>query len=259
MSNVNPRAAALPHSGVENACSPLPDIEQFLAVVAHELRSPLNGIQSWTHVLEAQLGDATPAMQRALTGIKTGVDQQVRLLDGLMDAAAVLGGSLQLTARPFVLRVVLDEAIEVVSAEAANKEISLNSDLRLEDQCVSGEPQRIRQLFVNLLENAIRYTPAGGVVNLSARVRSAVQEQARGTAMIVVRDTGRGITEARLAHLFEPFYQGTELEGRRGAGVGLGLAVVRQLVLLHGGCVAVSSAGENRGCEFSVCLPLSHV
>ena len=256
MAKIDPYAHAHPDPDAQMGQLPRADIEQFLAAVAHELRSPLNGIQTWTHVLEAQMVDAIPAMQRALTGIKTAVDQQVRLLDRLLDAAKVLGGGLHLSVRPVVLRGVLDEAIEALSNEAASKDISLSAELHLQGQCVSGEPRRIRQLLVNLLENAIRYTPAGGAVKLSARVHPPLLTGDHGRALIVVQDNGRGFDQSRVAHLFEPFCRSEDREGRRGAGVGLGLAVARQLATLHGGSVTGRSAGEHRGSEFSVCLPL---
>jgi len=259
MAEIDPYAHVHPDPDAQAGRLSRTNIEQFLAALAHELRSPLHGIQTWTHVLEAQLIDASPAMQRALTGVKTAVDQQVRLLDSLLDAATVLGGSLRLSVRPVVLRGVLDEAIKAVSDEAANKQISLSAELRLQDQCVSGEPRRIRQLVVNLLENAIRYTPAGGGVKLSARVHQLLLTEGHGRALIVVQDNGRGFDQSRVAHLFEPFCQSDDpdgRDGRRGAGVGLGLAVTRQLAMLHGGSVTGRSAGENRGSEFSVNLPL---
>ncbi len=258
MAKIDPYAPVPADRDAQAGPLPRADIEQFLAAVAHELRSPLNGIQTWTHVLEAQMIDANPAMQRALIGIQTAVDQQVRLLNRLLDAATVLGGSLHLSAHPVVLRGVLDEAINSVSDEAASKEISLSAELRLQDQCVSGEPRRIRQLVVNLLENAIRYTPPGGAVKLSARVHQLLLTGGHGRAMIVVQDNGRGFDQSRVEHLFEPFCQSEGREGRRGAGVRLGLAVTRQLATLHGGSVTGRSGGEHRGSEFSVDLPLCH-
>lgn len=223
--------------------------DQFLAVVSHELRSPLNGIQNWAYVLESQVADGAPLMQRALAGIKTGVDQQVRLIEDLLDATRVMSGKLRLTRAPFVLRTALESALNSVRTLATERRITLHTTHALDEREIDGDADRVQQIVWNLLTNAIKFTQEDGAVWLSADLVGEV-------ARIVVRDNGRGIAPAFLPYLFDPFRQADGAHTRRTGGLGLGLALVKRLTELHGGRVHARSEGEQQGATFTVYLPL---
>lgn len=223
--------------------------DEFLAVVSHELRSPLNGIQNWTYVLEHHLSGGAPLMQRALAGIKTGVEQQVRLIEDLLDATRVMSGKLRLTRKPFELRLALDSALNSVRALAAERGITLHASSTLDTQEIDGDADRVQQIIWNLLTNAVKFTQEGGDVWLSADLVGEV-------ARIVVRDNGRGISAAFLPYLFDAFRQADGAHTRRTGGLGLGLALVKRLTELHGGHVHAHSDGDQRGATFTVYLPL---
>jgi PAS domain S-box-containing protein len=224
--------------------------DQFLAIVSHELRSPLNGIKSWTHVLENRLRDAEPAVQRALAGIMIGVEHQVRLIDDLLDVTRAMSGNLALAKQPMPLVPVLADAVESLRALALEKGLRIVTDLRMGDREIHGDPDRIRQIFLNLLSNAVKFTPPGGTVWVSAR-------EEEGNACIEVRDTGSGVAPEFLPYIFDPFRQADQGAATRGSeGLGLGLALVQRLAELHGGRVACESAGRNQGATFRVYLPL---
>ncbi len=223
--------------------------DQFLAVVSHELRSPLNGIQNWAYVLENQISGGAPLMQRALAGIKAGVEQQVRLIEDLLDATRVMSGKLRLTREPFTLRTALESALNSVRALAADRRITLHASSTLAAHEIDGDADRIQQIVWNLLTNAIKFTPEGGDVWLSADLVGDV-------ARIVVRDNGRGIAPAFVPYLFDPFRQADDSHTRRTGGLGLGLALVKRLTELHGGRLHAHSDGEHRGATFTVYLPL---
>ncbi|PLC42577.1 hybrid sensor histidine kinase/response regulator [Ralstonia pickettii] len=223
--------------------------DQFLAVVSHELRSPLNGIQNWAYVLESQVAGGAPLMQRALAGIKTGVEQQVRLIEDLLDATRVMSGKLRLTREPFVLRTALEGALNSVHALAADRRITLHTTIDVNEHEIDGDADRVEQIVWNLLTNAIKFTQEGGDVWLSADL---LGEAAR----IVVRDNGRGIAPAFLPYLFDPFRQADGAHTRRTGGLGLGLALVKRLTELHGGRVYARSEGDQHGATFTVYLPL---
>jgi len=223
--------------------------DQFLAVVSHELRSPLNGIQNWAYVLESQVAGGAPIMQRALAGIKTGVEQQVRLIEDLLDATRVMSGKLRLTRKPFVLRTALESALNSVRTLAADRRITLHTTSALDEHEIDGDADRIQQIVWNLLTNAIKFTHEDGEVWLSADLVGEV-------VRIVVRDNGRGIAPTFLPHLFDPFRQADGAHTRRTGGLGLGLALVKRLTELHGGRVRVRSDGEQCGATFTIYLPL---
>jgi PAS domain S-box-containing protein len=224
--------------------------DQFLAIVSHELRSPLNGIKSWTHVLESQLGDAQPTVKRALAGIMIGVEHQVRLIEDLLDVTRALNGNLGLVKQSMTLLPVLADAVESLRATALEKDVSLVTDYGIGDREIHGDPDRIRQIFVNLVSNAVKFTNAGGHIWVSARREGAM-------ARVEVRDDGAGIPPDFLPYVFDPFRQADQGSNRRSQeGLGLGLALVKRLAQLHGGHVSCESAGVDRGATFRVHLPL---
>ncbi|HSN20287.1 MAG TPA: ATP-binding protein, partial [Usitatibacter sp.] len=224
--------------------------DQFLAIVSHELRSPLNGIKSWTHVLQNLLRDAEPSVRRALAGIMIGVDHQVRLIDDLLDVTRAMSGNLGLVKQPMPLLPVLADAVESLRATALEKELRIVTDYAMGDREIHGDPDRVRQIFVNLVTNAVKFTQPGGTVWVSARPEGTM-------ARIEVRDNGAGIPPEFLPYLFDPFRQADQGSSSRSQeGLGLGLALVQRLAELHGGYVTCESDGVDRGATFRVYLPL---
>ena len=224
--------------------------DQFLAIVSHELRSPLNGIKAWTHVLENRLADADATVKRALAGIMIGVEHQVRLIDDLLDVTRAMSGNLGLAKQPMQLLPVLADAVESLRALAHEKGLRVVTEFSIGEREIHGDPDRIRQIFVNLLSNAVKFTPAGGTIWVSAAVED---DQAR----IEVRDTGAGVAAEFVPYVFDPFRQADQGSSTRGhEGLGLGLALVERLAQLHGGHVKCESPGIDKGATFRVCLPL---
>lgn len=223
--------------------------DQFLAIVSHELRSPLNGIKSWTHVLENLLGDASATVRRALAGIMIGVEHQVRLIEDLLDVTRAMSGTLGLVKHPMPIVPVLADAVESMRAVAIEKDLRIVTDYELGEREMHGDPERVRQIFTNLLTNAAKFTPPGGTIRVSARVE-------RGMACVEVRDNGVGIPPEFVPYLFDPFRQAEGSSNRRQEGLGLGLALVQRLAELHGGHATCESGGVDRGATFRVFLPL---
>lgn len=225
--------------------------DEFLAIVSHELRAPLNGIQSWAHVLENYVKDATssPLAQRALQGIKTGVGQQVRLIEDLLDVTRMMSGKLRLVKQPLALLPALQAAVESVRPMAAAKRISISCTYRITNEQIEGDADRVQQIFWNLLSNAVKFTPEGGKVSLAA-VASGRE------ICVTISDTGVGISPEFLPKLFNRFSQEDTSSTRDHNGLGLGLFLVRHLLELHAGRVKADSEGEGKGTTFSLYFPL---
>ncbi len=225
--------------------------DEFLAIVSHELRAPLNGIQSWAHVLENYVKDVTsaPLAQRALQGIKTGVGQQVRLIEDLLDVTRMMSGKMRLVKQPLALLPALQAAVESVRVLAAAKRIGIACTYRITSEQIDGDAGRVQQIFWNLLSNAIKFTREGGNVWLDAA-------HAEQDICVTVRDDGVGISAEFLPQLFNRFSQEDTSSTRDHSGLGLGLFLVRHLVELHGGWVKAESAGQGKGATFSVHFPL---
>lgn len=225
--------------------------DEFLAIVSHELRAPLNGIQSWAHVLENYVKDATaaPLAQRALQGIKTGVGQQVRLIEDLLDVTRMMSGKLRLVKQPLALLPALQAAVESIRSMAAAKRIGITCTYRITNEQIDGDADRVQQIFWNLLSNAVKFTPEGGNVWLTAHATG--QE-----ICVTIRDDGVGISPDFLPHLFNRFSQEDTSSTRDHSGLGLGLFLVRHLIELHDGRVSAASDGEGTGTTFSVYFPL---
>jgi PAS domain S-box-containing protein len=224
--------------------------DEFLAVLSHELRSPLNPILGWTKLLQMRKFDETKTAQ-ALATIERNARVQTQLIDDLLDIAKILRGKLSLNKSSVNLSSVIEAAIETVKTAAAAKSISVHPVLPNIGQ-VSGDAARLQQIVWNLLSNAIKFTPNGGRVDIQL---NRVGNQAE----ITVRDTGRGINPDFLPHIFESFRQEDASITRKYGGLGLGLAIVRQLVEAHGGTITADSSGEGLGAAFTVRLPLLDV
>lgn len=221
--------------------------DDFLASVSHELRSPLNAILGWAVMLRSGVGMDAATRQRALEAIERGARAQRHLIDDLLDLARITSGRLRLEVQPVDLIPVLEAAIDSLRPTADAKQIRLEVILDPDVGQVSGDPDRLQQVAWSLLSNAIKFTEKGGRVQVRLeRVNSHVEA--------VVSDNGAGIDPELVPHVFERFRQGTG--ARRAGGLGLGLAIVRELVELHGGSVHAASAGVGQGACFTVCLPV---
>jgi CheY-like chemotaxis protein/nitrogen-specific signal transduction histidine kinase len=223
--------------------------DQFLAIVSHELRSPLNGIQNWSYVLENHLDKQPPAVLRAIAGIRSGIEQQVRLIDDLLDATRIMSGKLSLVMQPTALLSIVNAAIGSVRAAAAAKQITIESAWGPGSDVITGDADRLQQIFWNLLSNAVKFTPAGGRIWLNATMAS-------DEIVVLVHDSGMGIAPEFLPHMFEWFRRDQTDRSRAHDGLGLGLALVRHLCELHGGKATAQSAGIGQGATFGVQLPL---
>jgi PAS domain S-box-containing protein len=224
--------------------------DEFLAVLSHELRSPLNPILGWTKLLQTRKFDETKTAE-ALATIERNVKLQTQLIDDLLDVAKILRGKLSIDAAPVNLAFVIESAIDTVSTAAFAKSIMLHPVLPNIGQ-VCGDSNRLQQIVWNLLSNAIKFTPKGGRVEIRL-------QQVDDQAHIIVSDTGIGINPDFLPHIFESFRQEDVSITRKYGGLGLGLAIVRQLVEAHGGTITADSPGEGLGATFTVCLPLLNV
>jgi signal transduction histidine kinase len=221
--------------------------DEFLATVSHELRTPLSAMLSWIWMLRrGGLDDV--AHMRALEAIERNAKAQARIVDDLLDVSRIVTGKLRLDPRPLQLAAIVETAAESTMAAAEAKGIELVTALDPDAPPVLGDPDRLQQVVWNLVSNAIKFTPRGGRVDVELRETDADVE-------VRITDTGRGIPPGFLPHVFEPFRQADGSSTRSAGGLGLGLAIVRHLVELHGGHVHATSAGEGRGATFVVTLP----
>lgn len=222
--------------------------DEFLAIVSHELRTPLNSILGWSRLLRSRKFDeATTA--RALETIERNSELQTRLIENLLDISRLLRGKLLLSLRPTHVQSVVQTAIQTMQVEAEAKGIQLEAQLDSTISPISGDFLRLQQVFQNLLSNAIKFTPSGG--------RVAVKLEQQGDQVIIqVQDSGEGIKPEALPFVFDYFWQADSSISRKHNGLGLGLAIVRQLVELHDGQIEAKSAGLGQGATFTVTLPL---
>jgi signal transduction histidine kinase/CheY-like chemotaxis protein len=223
--------------------------DEFLATLSHELRTPLNAILGWARMLSEDILDGE-AKQRAIETIHRNARIQAQLIDDILDVSRIISGKLKLETRPVELGEVIESAIESVLPAAQAKEIRLQRILDSGgDSMISGDPNRLQQVIWNLLSNAVKFTPRGGRVQIRLeRVNSHVE--------VIVTDTGIGISPPVLPFIFDRFRQADSATTRQHGGLGLGLAIVRHLIEMHGGTVEAESAGDGTGSTFTVKLPL---
>jgi CheY-like chemotaxis protein/two-component sensor histidine kinase len=223
--------------------------DEFLATVSHELRTPLNAIIGWSHMLRSgRLDQAT--VQRAVETIERNAKSQAQLVEDILDVSRVITGQLRLSTAPVDLSAVVNSSIDSVQLAAESKEIQLEVILSPAARHTVGDAARLQQVVWNLLSNAIKFTPAGGRVEVRL-------ERAGANVEIKVSDCGQGISADFLPFIFDRFRQADGTSTRRHGGLGLGLAIVRHLVELHGGTVRAESAGDGLGSTFTVSLPLA--
>jgi PAS domain S-box-containing protein len=225
--------------------------DEFLAVLSHELRSPLNPILGWTKMLRSKRLDSTKTDQ-ALDTIERNAKLQAQLIEDLLDVSRILQGKMTLNIAPVNLATTIEAALETVYLAAEAKQIRIQTTLNSISGAVVGDTNRLQQVIWNLLSNAVKFTPSGGRIEVRL-------EQAGTHAQIQVKDTGKGIHPEFLPHVFDYFRQEDGSTTRQFGGLGLGLAIVRQLVELHGGSVWAESLGPNLGATFVVRLPLNQI
>ena len=227
--------------------------DEFLATVSHELRNPLNAILGWSRVLLEERGDLpSERRQKGLEVIARNAKAQVQLVEDILEVSRIVSGKLRLSTRPTDVRSVVDAALDTVRSAAQNK--GLIVETRIEDGVghIVADEDRIQQVLWNLLSNAVKFTPRGGSVRLEACRDSEV-------VVVSVRDSGEGIAPAFLPFVFDRFRQADGSTTRSHGGLGLGLAIVRHLVELHGGTVRADSGGIGKGATFTVRLPIHAV
>jgi len=223
--------------------------DQFLATLSHELRSPLSTITTWSSLLRSGKLDVQRTA-RALEGIERSAILQTKLVEDLLDVSRIAAGKLVLDLRPTNPTPVVEAALDAVRGAAEAKQVRLEAEFELTEGQVRGDPARLQQIVWNLLSNAVKFSTEGG------RVVARLAE-VDGRVVIAVRDEGEGIAPEVLPYVFERFWQADVARTRSHGGLGLGLAIVRDLVQLHGGSVEADSEGLGKGATFTVRLPLS--
>jgi signal transduction histidine kinase/ActR/RegA family two-component response regulator len=236
--------------------------DEFLAILSHELRTPLNPILGWTRLLRRGTLDSGK-MAAALETIERNAQLQVQLIEDLLDISRIVQGKLSLDSTPVNLKTTVTDAIETVRLAAEAKNIQIQTQLELSVGNVLGDAARLQQVIWNLLTNAIKFTPTGGRVEVKLsladeepRTNDKGQSTNHKLAQIQVRDTGKGIKPEFIPYVFDTFRQADSSITRTFGGLGLGLAIVRHVVELHGGTVKAESSGERQGATFTVTLPL---
>jgi two-component system CheB/CheR fusion protein len=224
--------------------------DEFVATVSHELRGPLTAMVGWMHILTSGEAQGDPAtLASGLAALNRGIKAQSRLIADLLDHSRIVTGKLQISRRLVDLATIAETTVESVRAAAQAKDIALELWRDPRAAVVLGDPDRLQQVLWNVFSNAVKFTPRGGRVQVwTGRVGTSIH--------VRVTDTGQGMREDFLPHVFERFRQAESSARRSQPGLGLGLAIVRQLVELHGGTVQAHSAGEGRGATFTIILPI---
>jgi len=225
--------------------------DEFLMTISHELRTPLTAIYGWARILATGPADER-RRQIGIETIERNARAQMTLINDLLDVASIVRGKLRLELRTIELATLLDEAIETLRPAADAKQIAVTAAHDPAVGMIIADPDRLQQIVWNLLSNAVKFTPAGGRVTMSTRRLGDEIE-------IVVADSGAGIAPEFLPHVFDRFRQAEGGSTRQHGGLGLGLAIVRHLVEMHGGSVRVESEGEGRGATFRVRMPAKPV
>ena len=222
--------------------------DEFLSTLSHELRTPMTSILGWAQMMRMmRLDEDTTAT--AVATIERGTYAQIRLIDDLLDVSRITTGRLRLEQSVFRLRALVEETLDVVRPAVVGKNINVETDLDEAPVMLYGDPDRLRQVIWNLLSNAVKFTPPGGTIEVEVL-------QSKGNAVIRVCDSGQGIAPEFLPRVFERFSQGETGTKREAPGLGLGLAISKYVVDLHGGMIVAESDGIGRGATFTVTLPL---
>lgn len=223
--------------------------DEFLSTLSHELRTPLTAILGWSRLARTSEFDAA-FVERAFETIERNARSQSQLIDDLLDVSRIITGKLSIELRPVVLSNLIEAVLESVRPSFAAKGIEFETAFDGGDSLISGDANRLQQVFWNLFTNAVKFTPAGGRVVVALT-------QGSGSLKASVSDTGVGIDRQFLPYIFDRFRQADGSTTRRHGGLGLGLAIVRHLVEIHQGTIEVQSAGKDQGTEFLITLPLA--
>jgi signal transduction histidine kinase len=221
--------------------------DRMLAAVSHELRTPLTSILGWTVLLRREQEADADLTEMALSSIEQSARLQARVVEDLIDVSRAATGSLRMDIAVIDVRDPLGAVIDAIKPAARAKGVTVEASVAQDELRIAGDTTRLQQVFWNLLSNALRYTPADGRVDVAA-------EREKDTIVVRVKDTGPGIDPAFLPHVFDAFTQQNP-SARSSSGLGLGLAIARQVIELHGGTIAANSEGADRGTEFVVRLP----
>jgi signal transduction histidine kinase len=241
------RAALLRERGRAEAESVRRAKDEFLAVLSHELRAPLQGILGWVSLLKG--GRLDPAQgAHAHDAIERSARRQMQLINDLLDVSRIVAGNFTVESRPLEMSDIVERLVEQFRPLAAMRGVGFESNV---SDCgvTVGDPERLAQVLASLLSNALKFTPAGGRIAVRCEKRG-------GQILLAVMDSGEGITPEFLPHVFDRFRQADATSTRRHGGLGLGLAIARQLVELHCGTITAESAGPARGATFTVRLPV---
>ena len=221
--------------------------DEFLATVSHELRTPLNAMLGWLQIIRTTNMEPE-TVQRALASIERNAQSQARVVEDLIELSRVVTGKLQLRSKPVDLRGVVEAALDVVRTAAAAKGVALESALPSSTAVISGDKDRLQQVVWNLLSNAVKFTESGGTVSVEL---TGDERQ----CAVVVTDTGIGISPEFLPYIFERFRQADQSTTREHGGLGLGLAIAKEITELHGGVLKAASPGRGNGSRFILTLP----
>jgi signal transduction histidine kinase/CheY-like chemotaxis protein len=221
--------------------------DEFLSVISHELRSPLNAILGWNRILFVKRPD-DPEVAAITPRIEQSAKAQLKIVSDLLDLGRIGTGKLRIEPRTLRVRELVEGAVDLARPAAARKRVEIATDLSQELGQIRADPDRLQQVVANLLSNAIKFTPAGGKVTVRLGGASGYVE-------LTVSDTGQGIAPELLPYVFDRFRQGDSSSTRHAGGLGLGLTLVREIVSLHGGSVAARSEGLGNGAIFTVRLP----
>lgn len=226
--------------------------DEFLATLSHELRNPLNVILGYSELLlrMPEIGQSAKLTQMA-EALRRNAQSQSQLINDLLDLSRLQRGKISLNQEPVSLAAIIDSAVDTVRTDASAKGVTINLNVSDQLLLVDGDRLRLQQIAWNVLNNAVKFTPEGGRIDISLSSKN-------DHAVVVVTDTGQGIDPVFLPHVFEMFRQADSSNSRRHGGLGIGLALVRQLVQLHGGTISAESEGPNKGSRFTVRLPLLH-
>ena len=227
--------------------------DEFLATLAHELRNPLVPIRTGLETIR-QLGDTTAAVGEVLAMMERQLSHMVHLIDDLIDVSRITTGTIHLQRQPSSLETLLRMAIEAHQAQIDAGQIAVSLDLPPESVVIDVDPTRFVQVISNLLDNAVKFTDAGGQIRMSAKLTT----NGGGSKILTLTlsDSGAGISQVLLPHLFEPFTRG-DTDTRRAQGLGIGLALARRLIEMHGGSIEAQSDGRGCGSEFTIRLPVT--
>ncbi|MCI0665617.1 MAG: ATP-binding protein [Acidobacteria bacterium] len=225
--------------------------DELIAIVSHELRSPLNAMLGWARVLRSK-GVDQATHDHAVRVIEQSAEMQSRLIEDLLDASHIAGGKLRIESRPVDMIPAIKAAVDTVHPAADSKGVIIETDLEPKAGIITGDAERVQQMAWNLISNAVKFTPQGGRVEVKLR-------RLDPWVALTVKDTGRGITELDLPYIFDRFRRIDSSTTRRAGGLGLGLSLVKDLVELHSGTITAESEGEGKGTTFVLKLPLRAV